>query len=122
MVRKPHSSPHCPPSSSGVYERVAEAEIAIEGELDRFAPVGGDAHEEADWPSWQKELSKREFEVVVLLTDGLRDAEVAAKLGISRATVQTHVRHVYEKLGVHTRAAMIFESTALLGTRPRPRR
>lgn len=46
------------------------------------------------------DLSKREIEVLDLLSEGLVKKEIAAKLYISYFTVSTHIRHIYEKLNV----------------------
>lgn len=46
-------------------------------------------------------LSPRETEVLHGLVDGLSYKMVADKLGIGFETVRTHVKRVYEKLGVH---------------------
>lgn len=45
-------------------------------------------------------LTRRENEVLLLLYDGLRYREIAEELSVSLTTVRTHVRHIYEKLGV----------------------
>jgi len=50
-------------------------------------------------------LSEREVEVLCLLARGQSNKEMAARLGISPRTVQTHLEHVFEKIGVRTRAA-----------------
>ena len=50
-------------------------------------------------------LSARELEVLALVADGLTDREVAARLYISPRTVNQHLRSVYNKLGVGSRAA-----------------
>jgi DNA-binding NarL/FixJ family response regulator len=49
-------------------------------------------------------LSRRENEILVLLSEGLRYKEIAARLFISIETVRTHIRNIYEKLQVRTRA------------------
>ena len=49
-------------------------------------------------------LSDREREVLTLLSEGLRNREIAERLVISEATVKTHVRHVLEKLRFRNRA------------------
>lgn len=49
-------------------------------------------------------LSAREIEVLRHLTAGRTDAEIAEALFVSRRTVGTHVRHIYDKLGVSSRA------------------
>lgn len=48
-------------------------------------------------------LTPREQEVVKLLARGLGDRDLAQTLFISVRTVQTHLSHIYSKLGVHTR-------------------
>jgi DNA-binding CsgD family transcriptional regulator len=49
-------------------------------------------------------LSAREVEVLRLLTAGTTDPEIAEALFIGRRTVATHVRHIYDKLNVSSRA------------------
>ena len=49
-------------------------------------------------------LSEREREVLGLLSEGLRNREIAERLVVSEATVKTHVRHVLEKLRFRNRA------------------
>jgi DNA-binding NarL/FixJ family response regulator len=50
------------------------------------------------------QLSPREKEVYDLLTQGRSNREIATTLFISESTTKVHVRHIFEKLGVHTRA------------------
>ncbi|HLF64208.1 MAG TPA: response regulator transcription factor [Saprospiraceae bacterium] len=47
-------------------------------------------------------LSSREREVLKYLTDGLSYKMIADKMGVSYFTVNAHVKHVYEKLHVHS--------------------
>ena len=55
------------------------------------------------------ELSPREREVLALITEGLSNAAIAARLSISEKTVRNHVSNLFDKLGVWTRAqAMVF--------------
>ena len=49
-------------------------------------------------------LSEREIEVLRLLALGNSQKAIASQLFISTSTVHTHVVHIYEKLGVSTRA------------------
>lgn len=55
----------------------------------------------------QKGLSPRETDVLLLLARGYGSTHIANELGISENTVRTHVRHIYEKLGVGGREALI---------------
>lgn len=52
-------------------------------------------------------LSARETEILRLLARGHRSKEIADELGIGVGTVNTHVRHVYEKLHVRSRAEAV---------------
>ena len=49
-------------------------------------------------------LSRRELEVSRLVAEGLTNREIAARLFLSERTVDGHLEHVREKLGVNTRA------------------
>lgn len=48
-------------------------------------------------------LSAREAQVLVLLAEGLSNAEIAAALGVAPNTVRNHVRSIMAKLGVRNR-------------------
>ena len=48
-------------------------------------------------------LSRRELELVQLVMQGLRNKEVAFRLGITEGTVKIHLHRIYEKLGVSSR-------------------
>ncbi|HSE10662.1 MAG TPA: HD domain-containing phosphohydrolase [Nocardioidaceae bacterium] len=50
-------------------------------------------------------LSEREAEVLALLAGGCSNAQIAARLVISRRTAEHHVQHIYTKIGVSSRAA-----------------
>lgn len=50
-------------------------------------------------------LSRRETEVLTLVAAGKNNPEIADQLLISRRTVQKHLEHVYDKLGVRRRTA-----------------
>lgn len=56
-------------------------------------------------------LSDREIEVLRRLVRGHPNREVAAQLGISARTVDHHIRHIYDKIGVSTRAAATLFAT-----------
>ena len=52
-------------------------------------------------------LTEREVEILKLLVDGFSYKMIAAKCGISYATVNTHVSHIYEKLQVKSVASAV---------------
>lgn len=58
-----------------------------------------------------RSLTPTELSVVRLATDGLTNPQIAEKLFITRATVKTHLAHVYSKLGVANRAELAAEAT-----------
>ena len=53
------------------------------------------------------DLSEREREVLALVGAGRSNAEIAAELVISMATVKTHVRHIFAKLDLRDRAQAV---------------
>jgi ATP/maltotriose-dependent transcriptional regulator MalT len=50
-------------------------------------------------------LSSRETDVLSLVAEGRSNEEIATLLMISRRTVQKHLEHIFQKLGVETRTA-----------------
>jgi DNA-binding CsgD family transcriptional regulator len=52
-------------------------------------------------------LSPREHEIARMVADGRTNKEIASVLDISSWTVSTHLRRIFSKLGVTTRAAMV---------------
>jgi LuxR family transcriptional regulator, maltose regulon positive regulatory protein len=64
-----------------------------------------------------KNLSKREKDVIELLLQGKSNKQIALTLGISESTVEFHLRSVYRKLQVSSRAEAILKlgkSTGLI--------
>ena len=46
------------------------------------------------------------MQVVQLVAEGLSDRQIASRLGISPRTVDNHLRHIFEKVGVSSRRAL----------------
>jgi DNA-binding CsgD family transcriptional regulator len=61
-------------------------------------------------PKDTSSLSAREVEVLVLVAEGLTDPQVAERLYLSPRTVSQHLRSIYRKLGVPSRAAAAREA------------
>ena len=67
-------------------------------------------------PSWRQRMSRlgrekgltlREIDVFLLMGKGMNSRSVADALGISYNTSRVHVRNVYTKMGVHSRAELL---------------
>jgi len=52
-------------------------------------------------------LSRRETEILELLSEGITNKEIAVRLGISAETVRTHLGRIYEKLHVQGRTQAV---------------
>ncbi|WP_415856623.1 helix-turn-helix transcriptional regulator, partial [Sinomonas sp. G460-2] len=65
-------------------------------------PPAPPSHETAAWG-----LGRREEEVLHLLTAGLRNRAIAAELHVSENTVKFHLRNLFRKLGVGSRAEAV---------------
>jgi DNA-binding CsgD family transcriptional regulator len=69
---------------------------------------GGAGWAEAAYGSFGADLlTSREREVVVLVLRGHSSDSIAAHLDITRATVKTHRKHAYERLGISTQAELL---------------
>lgn len=55
-------------------------------------------------------LTRRETAILELIARGSSYAKVAAALGLSIGTVQTHIKHIYGKLAVHSRGEAVYEA------------
>jgi len=51
--------------------------------------------------------SDRESQIVPALLDDLKEAAIAARLGISRHTVHTHTERLYRKMGITSRVGLV---------------
>jgi DNA-binding CsgD family transcriptional regulator/PAS domain-containing protein len=59
-------------------------------------------------------LTKREAEILFFIAKGKSDKEIAVLCRISQHTVQKHVQHIYQKLGVETRTAAMLRAIEVL--------
>jgi len=86
--------------AAGVNSPTAEViSYALRGRGGRKRPTTG-------WAS----LTRTEREVVRLVNEGLANNDIAERMFISPRTVQTHLTHVYAKLGLASRAQLIRET------------
>ena len=61
----------------------------------------------------EAELTNRELEVLALIAEGLRNADIAERLVVSRKTVDHHVSAILRKLGVDSRVKAVAEAQRL---------
>ena len=52
-------------------------------------------------------LTERELDVLALVAQGMTNRQISSRLFISPATVRTHLEHIYDKLGVRSRAGAV---------------
>jgi DNA-binding NarL/FixJ family response regulator len=50
-----------------------------------------------------KIISRREMEVMALVSESMTNEEIAQKLFLSSKTIKTHVRNIFKKTGIHNR-------------------
>jgi DNA-binding CsgD family transcriptional regulator len=108
-------SPHDPPLAGWPTEVLLRAVIAraravtpLDGEpLLDMTVDGVRCALTAEQPSRADALSPREREIAGMVARGYTNKMIASVLDISLWTVSTHLRRIFAKLGVSTRAAMV---------------
>ena len=95
-------------TTTAATDRLDAQATAGELDTDAVAAVLAAAHQRPERPSRPTDLSPREVEVLRLLCTGATKKDVATALFISPSTADHHVRHIYAKLGVRSRAAATF--------------
>jgi FixJ family two-component response regulator len=86
---------------------------AILAAIDRDRARRGAAERGAHLQARFAQLTRREREVMTLVTDGLLNKQVADRLGLSEITVKVHRRQVMQKMGVRTLADLVRSASAL---------
>jgi DNA-binding NarL/FixJ family response regulator len=94
-------------------KKVAAGGLYISSEINKSTLSDGSTIQKGG-----KKFTKREMEVLTLISEGMTSSEIAAKLFTSRRTVETHRTHLIEKIGVKNTAALIkyAVSNGLIGT------
>jgi DNA-binding NarL/FixJ family response regulator len=73
--------------------------------LERFAPSL--PAEDDEPPPSLSALTEREREILTLLSRGLSNAELGARLYLSEPTIKTHLSSIFRKLGVRDRVQAV---------------
>jgi DNA-binding CsgD family transcriptional regulator len=73
------------------------------------ADLGSHPTTNAQAGEWDS-LTPAELRVVILVAEGLTNIRIAQRLCLSRYTVETHLKHVFIKLRVTSRAAVAAEA------------
>src|SRR5689334_18071742 len=98
------ASPSGPPAVTWI----GPMEVMMEGCRYRLVPADAPANQTMPpTPGSIEPLTPRETQIARLVADGFVNKEIASKLSISEWTVSTHMRRIFAKLGVETRAAMV---------------
>lgn len=101
-------------------KRRAEARLRLDAALTDFEDIGA-----ASWaerarvelrasgerarrrvPDTRGDLTPQELQVAALVTEGLTNREIATRLFLSPKTIETHLRHAFQKLGVRSRTEL----------------
>lgn len=64
--------------------------------------------------SFVEELTQREIEVIELMRQGLKNAEIANALHLSENTVKAHIHRIYGKVGVNSKTALLHKLQKML--------
>lgn len=99
---RPHRAALAPEAAADELRREARAGRLAGDAVDAVLQAAG--HRVRRRRAWPAGLSAREVEVLRLLVRGRSNREVARALVIAEPTVAAHVRHIYDKIGVASRA------------------
>lgn len=100
---RPHRAALAPAQAADELRRETKAGKFDSRAVDEVLSAAGHLVEKRK--SRTTDLSEREIEVLRLMARGLTNKQMAAQLVIAEKTVGHHVQHIYNKIGVSTRAA-----------------
>jgi DNA-binding CsgD family transcriptional regulator len=90
---------------------VARTDAALRALGVRRGRPGARPRDKVGWDS----VTRAEEDVVALVGQGLTNAQIGARLFVSPRTVETHLSHLYRKLGISSRTALAAEAARRAG-------
>ena len=96
---------------SGAIRSVLEGEVWLPQEV-----ADGDATLSSDDVVFAEKLGSltpQQFRVLMMLTEGLLNKQIAYELSVSEATIKAHVTAILRKLGVHSRTQAVIEASRM---------
>jgi DNA-binding NarL/FixJ family response regulator len=95
--------------------RIARDERVVDRQLEQAAvmELGRFARQAREGSEVAASLTRRELEILELISAGHTMRQIATRLGISPRTVETHVAKLYRKLAVRTRVQAVARAAAL---------
>jgi DNA-binding NarL/FixJ family response regulator len=104
------------PKTLGIEEMRAAIKRVLEGGVwtpsDVDLSAGADA-ETADLMSRLASLTPQQVRVLMMLSEGLLNKQIAYELGVSEATVKAHVSAILQKLGVESRTQAVITAAKI---------
>jgi two-component system, NarL family, nitrate/nitrite response regulator NarL len=99
----------------GAVRRASRGEVQIPAELfaRAIARHRGAVAKKQERDGLLAEFTPRELDVLHLLAEGLDTVAMSQRLGVAHHTVEWHVRHVIEKLGVHSKLQAVIAAARL---------
>ncbi|WP_207062421.1 response regulator transcription factor [Motiliproteus sp. SC1-56] len=90
---------------------VLEGEVWLPEEVADGAE--GVSEDDAEFAAKLASLTPQQFRVLMMLTEGLLNKQIAYELNVSEATIKAHVTAILRKLGVHSRTQAVIEASRL---------
>ena len=90
---------------------VIDGGASLDAKVAKF--ILGSLRQRIDAPNQSNPLSKREQDTLALLATGLSKKAIGEKLGVSYSTIDTHIRHIYDKLNVNNAHGAINKAHSL---------
>jgi LuxR family maltose regulon positive regulatory protein len=104
---------HPTPDLLGRHSRLRSTHASLISEILNLLAGRTPAPRPEDAEPLQEPLSEAELRVLRYLPTNLRGPEIAAELFVSLNTIRAHLRHIYAKLGVHSRTEAVSRARAL---------